>query len=85
MSLTPEPRSRRSRDLRAYASSTQVRLLFGGVLLFLLVGTALVAAIYGPSAAAGSVVCILAGALPIGLIFLGLEVIGWMARRGRDG
>jgi hypothetical protein len=84
MTLRPSTR-RGSRDLRAYASSTQVRLLVGGVFLLLVVGTALIAGFYGPSAAAGAVGCILAGALPIGLILLGLKLVEWLARRGRDG
>ncbi len=77
--------TRGSRDLRTYASSTQARLLLGGILLLLVAGTGLIAFFYGPSAATGAFLCILAGVLPISLIFLGLRLMDWLVRRGRDG
>ncbi|OGT27988.1 MAG: hypothetical protein A2Z17_07475 [Gammaproteobacteria bacterium RBG_16_66_13] len=76
--------SQRSRDLRAYASSTQVRLLVGGVFLLMVVGTLLIAAVYGSTAAAGAFLCLLVAALPCVLIFLGLKAMDWVVNRRRN-
>jgi len=76
--------SQRSRDLRAYASSTQVRLLVGGAFLLMVVGTFLIAAFYGSTASAGAFFCILVAALPSALIFLALKAMDWLVQRRRN-
>lgn len=66
------------RDLRKYASRTNIQLIVGGLLLVLIVGVGLIAIIYGPGAALMGFLCILGGVILIGLIVLlvfGLDVI----------
>jgi hypothetical protein len=60
------------RDMRAYASGTQRRLIAGGVVLIAVLGTALIWWIYGAQAARLAILCILAGLAP------GLLIIGWL-------
>lgn len=66
------------RDLRKYASKTNIQLAVGGLLLVFVVGVGLIALIYGPGAALMGFLCILGGVILIGLIVLlvfGLDVI----------
>jgi TM2 domain-containing membrane protein YozV len=70
-----------TRDLRQYARQTNTRLILGGIALLLVVGDGLIYLIYGREAAAMGLVCLLAGLSPLLLIWLALEVIGWIARR----
>ena len=72
------------RDLRAYARQTNVRLFVGFFILLLLVGDGLIYAIYGPSAAVSGLLCIGAGAAPLVLIWLALNLIGWIARKADE-
>jgi hypothetical protein len=67
-----------SRDLRRYARQTNLRLLIGFILLLFLVGDGLIYLIYGPEAATLGFVCLVAGLMPlllIWLVFYGLEVL----------
>lgn len=67
------------RDLRKYATRTNVQLIIGGLVLLFVVGVGLIALIYGPNAALLGFICLLGGLVPIGLIALflfGLEAIG---------
>ena len=75
------PRNRRDRDLRAYARSTQVRLLLGFLVLMVVVGTALVAAIYGAEAAKLALLCASLGFAPLALIFVLLWLLGLVSQR----
>lgn len=70
-----------TRDLRKYARQTNVRLAVGAVLVLLVVGTGLIYIIYGPGAAVTGLLCLLAGLLPIGLIFLFLALLDWIQKR----
>ena len=70
-----------TRDLRKYARQTNVRLGMGATLLLLIVGTGLIYYIYGPSAAAGGLLCIMAALVPIALILLFLAVLDWIQKR----
>ena len=70
-----------TRDLRKYARQTNVRIGVGAVFLLLVVGTGLIYFIYGPGAAATGLLCLLAGLLPIGLIFLSLALLDWIQKR----
>lgn len=66
------------RDLRKYASRTNIQLIVGGLLLIFVVGVGLIALIYGPGAALLGFLCILGGLILIGLIALlmfGLDVL----------
>jgi hypothetical protein len=69
------------RDLRAYARTTTARLIAGGLLLVLVVGGALVFAIYGPGALASSLLCIATGLSPVALVVLALAGIDFLRRR----
>lgn len=73
----------RSRDLRAYARSTQLRLILGGLALLFLVGDGLVWAVYGPNAALLAVLCGVIGLMPILLIAAGLWFLDAIARKSR--
>jgi len=70
-----------TRDLRKYARQTNVRIGVGAVFLLLIVGTGLIYFIYGPGAAVTGLLCLLAGLLPIGLIFLSLALLDWIQKR----
>ena len=70
-----------TRDLRKYARQTNVRVGVGAVLLLLIVGAGLIYLIYGPGAAVSGLLCLLAGLLPIGLIFLSLALLDWIQKR----
>jgi uncharacterized SAM-binding protein YcdF (DUF218 family) len=70
-----------TRDLRKYARQTNVRLGVGALLFLLIVGTGLIYSIYGPGAAVGSLLCLIAVLLPIGLIFLALGILDWIQKR----
>ena len=70
-----------TRDLRKYARQTKIRVGVGAVFVLLVVGTGLIYAIYGPGAAVSGLLCLLAGLLPIGLIFLSLALLDWIQKR----
>ena len=62
-----------SRDLRKYSSQTMQRLIVGAIILLFLVGTGLIAWLYGSGPALTGLLCMLAGLVPIGLIILVLK------------
>ena len=73
------------RDLRKYASQTNVQLVVGGLVLLFVVGLGLIALIYGRNAALMGFLCLLGGMVPIGLVVLvmfGLDVIVKKSNKG---
>jgi hypothetical protein len=74
---------RAARDLRAYARGTTGRLILGGLVLVLIVGTALIAWLYGPRAATTGLLCSGVFLLPVLLIWGILALMGWAVRRSR--
>ena len=70
-----------SRDLRKYSSQTILRLIVGAVVILFLVGTGLIAWLYGSQPALLAFLCLLGALLPIGLIILSLKVIEWMVKK----
>jgi hypothetical protein len=73
------------RDLRAYARTTMGRLIAGGLLVLVVVGGALVYAIYGPGAFLSALSCFGLGLVPVALVLLvllGLEVLRRRVDRG---
>ena len=67
-----------SRDLRKYASQTNVQLIAGALLLLFIVGIGLIAWLYGIQAAVMGFLCLLGAMAPVGLIALfmfGLDAI----------
>ena len=72
------------RDLRKYASQTNVRLAAGGILLLFVVGGGLIYIIYGAGAALMGFVCLLAGVVPLALIWLALWLLELVVRRSNE-
>jgi uncharacterized integral membrane protein len=70
------------RDLRHYASQTNIRLFAGMLILLLIVGNGLVFLIYGEGAVRASLLCMLAFFMPVILISLLLALAGWASNRG---
>jgi hypothetical protein len=62
-----------SRDLRKYSSQTIFRLIVGALILLFLVGTGLIAWLYGSQPALMGLLCMLVALVPIGLIILILK------------
>ena len=71
------------RDLRHYARQTNLRLIFGFILLLFVVGDGLIYIFYGRNAALMGLLCLLAGLSPLVLILLTLWLIDWVARSNR--
>lgn len=66
-----------SKDLRAYAKSTQARLIAGFLLLVFVVGDGLIFILYGKGAGLAGLICLSAALLPIVLVVFFL----WIADR----
>ena len=73
-----------TRDLRRYARQTNFRLLSGFILLLFIVGDGLIYVIWGPGAALFGALCLLAGLLPLLLIWLALVGLDWIVHRSRE-
>lgn len=76
-------RPSRSTDVRAYARTTQVRLIAGALILLFTVGLGLIWLFYGPRAAALGFLCLLTSLVPIVLIAIGLWLLDVVVRRER--
>ncbi|UCF59684.1 MAG: hypothetical protein JSV37_07895 [Anaerolineaceae bacterium] len=74
----------RERDLRAYARTTQFRLLLGALFIIVVVGNGLVLLIYGSEAGRSALLCTGIGLLPTLLIIGSLWLMGWIVRRERS-
>jgi len=70
-----------SRDLRKYASQTNVQLIAGALVLLFVVGLGLIAWIYGPGAALMGLLCLLGAMVPVGLIALSLFGLDAIVKR----
>jgi hypothetical protein len=71
-----------TRDLRKYAHQTNVRLVVGALFLLFIIGVGLIYLFYGKSAAVLGFLCLLAGMVPVFLIWLALTILDWIAKRG---
>lgn len=71
------------RDLREYTKQTNVRLAIGAFILVLVIGVALIWAIYGEGAAGMGLACLLAALFPVALIILFFVAIDWILKRAR--
>jgi hypothetical protein len=69
------------RDLRKYASQTNLQLIIGALLVLFIVGGGLIYLIYGKAAALGGLLCLLMGMIPVALIVLILFFIYWIIKR----
>jgi hypothetical protein len=70
-----------SRDLRSYTKDTNVRLIVGALFALFIVGDGLIWLIYGFGAALMGLLCMLGAFVPIGLIFLLLNLSDWIVKR----
>ncbi len=70
-----------SRDLRKYMKDTNVRLVFGALVLLFIVGDGLIWLVYGFGAAVMGLFCMLGAFVPIGLILLLLNLSDWIVKR----
>lgn len=70
-----------SRDLRKYAGQTNIRFVFGGILLILIVGIGLIYGFFGGRAAIMGLVCMALGLTPLVLIWFALWIIDWLTKR----
>ena len=70
-----------SRDLRSYMKDTNVRLIIGALTLLFIVGDGLIWLVYGFGAAVMGLLCMLGAFVPIGLIFLLLNLSDWIVKR----
>lgn len=68
-------------DLRAYAKQTNFRLILGGVGLLFIVGLGLILIFYGKGAVLTGFLCILAGLLPILIIYFIFLIIDWIIKK----
>jgi len=73
-----------STDLRKYARQTGVRSLIFFIIILFLVGDGLIWLFYGGQAAFLGALCMLAGLVPLGLIFLSLWFLNWIVKRTGD-
>jgi hypothetical protein len=71
------------RDLREYTKQTNIRLVLGAFILLLVVGVALIWAIYGGQAAGMGLVCLLAALFPVILILFVFVGIEWILKHAR--
>ena len=70
-----------SRDLRKFNRQTTIRLIIGALILLFTVGLGLIFFIYGPNAAVSSLICMLAGMVPVALIIIILWGLDWIVKR----
>ncbi len=73
-----------SRDLRKYARQTNIRLLIGGIIILFIVGDGLIYLIYGKNAAITGLVCLIAGLLPLIIIWIILSIMGWVVKKSAE-
>jgi hypothetical protein len=70
-----------SQDMRKYAKQTNIQLIFGGIILFFVVGLGLIAIFYGLQAALLGLICLLGAFLPIGAITILLGGLDFLVKR----
>jgi len=73
-----------SRDLRRYASQTNIRLLAGFFLLLIVVGDGLIYIVYGGAAALSGLLCILASVVPLLLVWLVMTLLEIIVKHTRE-
>jgi hypothetical protein len=73
-----------SRDLRKFARQTNIRLFIGFFLILFLVGDGLIYVFYGREPAMLGLLCLLAGAAPLGLIALILLGLEQLVKRSHE-
>jgi hypothetical protein len=71
-------------DLRRHSQQTKKRLVIGGLALTFILGTVLIAVTYGTPAAGCGVAFFVVALIPVGLIFLVLAILQWLADRSQE-
>jgi len=69
------------RDLRQYARQTNIRLIFGALILLFLVGLGLIWWRFGSNAALLGLICLLGGISPLLIIALALWLLELISKR----
>jgi hypothetical protein len=69
------------KDLRRYSSQTTIRLILGGVGIFLIIGGGLIYFVYGPAAALSGILCFTVGLIPVILLILVFGGMDWIIKR----
>ncbi len=70
-----------TRDLRRYAKQTNIRLIIGGMGILVIVGDGLILLFYGRDAAVMGLLCLLAGLLPLLVIWAVLFFFEWVVKK----
>ena len=73
-----------SRDLRKFASQTNIRLIIGGLILVFVVGLGCIYVFSGQGAAIAGLLCLLAGLIPLFLIWAVFFVLELITKRARE-
>jgi uncharacterized membrane protein YhaH (DUF805 family) len=71
-------------DLRQHSTQTRRRFIVGGLVLFIVIGTVLVAITYGTPAAGCAVTVFLIALIPVAIITLFLAILQWIVKRAED-
>ena len=74
----------RKRDLRNYASQTNLRLVAGFFVIILVVGVGLIYTFWGQPAAVTALICVAGALIPAVLVWLVLELLGWVVKKVND-
>jgi len=70
-----------TRDLRRYTRQTNIRLFIGFLVILFVVGIGLIYWFYGRDAAIFGLICVVAGLIPLGLVWGLLALLGWIVKR----
>jgi hypothetical protein len=70
-----------TRDMRRYAKQTNLRLIIGGIAILVIVGDGLILLFYGRDAAVMGLLCLLAGLLPLLVIWAVLFFFEWVVKK----
>ena len=74
----------RKRDLNSYARQTNIRLVAGFFVIVLVVGVGLIYAFWGQPAAVTALICAAGALIPAVLVWLVLELLGWVVKKVND-
>ena len=69
------------RDLRRYAKQTNIRLIIGGLAILVLIGDVLILLFYLRDSAVIVLLCLLAGLLPLVVIWAVLFFFEWVVKK----
>ena len=73
----------KKRDLRKFASQTNVQLIVGGLLILFIFGDGLIFFLYGPSSAIFGLFCMGIGLIPLVMIYLIFVLMDWIVKNAR--